>query len=239
MHHEQAPCTEGDHAACPFDDRARSGCLWFREHVADPRKEDCRHTHYDLRWLPLPNGRVLLSALTTLPNGAEVNFQVFRSKPVVSADEVGLGDLGEALSDRAVGLVRNGVAQRAWDPGELDVFDSDGWFEGLSWELTVSDPDTAWDADNRLRVPVFRVEGGGSEAVSGPPARQLHQLRVEEEGAASSAATSWVVDDRGEFREVSLKSGRADLVASVRSGTRSILSVMVGGALPRRKEPSA
>ena len=239
VHHERAPCTEGDHAACPFDGRARSGCLWFREHIVDPRREDCQHAHYDLRWLPLPIGRVLLSALTTLPDGAEVNFQVFRSKPVLSADEVGLGDLGEALSDRSVGIVRNGVAQLVWDPGELDVFDSDAWFDGLSWELTVSDPDAAWDADNQLRVPVFRVDGGGSEAVSGPPARQLHQLRVEEEGAASSVATSWVVDDRGEIREVSLKSGRADLIASIRSGTRSILNVMVDGAHPRRKEPSA
>jgi len=238
-HHDQAPCTSGDHAVCPFDDRSESGCLWYREHVEELREADCEHGHYDLRWLPLANGRVLLSALTTLPDGAEVTFQLHRSKSVTSADEVIMDDIGEPLSEPSLGIVRRGVAQLVWDPEGLDVFDATQWFRPIPWELTVSDPEAAWDAENQLRVPVFTVRGGGSTALSGPPARQLHQLRVEEEGAASKAPASWVVDDSGHFREVPLSAGRADLFASIRRGARSVLGVLVDGARPTPPETGA
>lgn len=232
-YHDQAPCTKADQAACPFDGRDRSGCLWYREHIAERREADCRHEHYDLRWMLLPNGRVLLSALTTLPDDSDVHFQVFRSKPVASADEAGVDDTEEPLSERVAGVVRKGVAQVVWDPGDLDVFDDELWFEPITWEMTIADPVAAWNADNLLRVPVFRVDGGGAVAVSGPPARQIHQVRLQEGGVASDAKLGWVVDASGNYREVALNNGRADVVASIRRGTRSILGLLIDGAVRR------
>lgn len=39
-HHDRAPCVVGDAAACPYDARSLSGCLWFREHVEDVREQN-------------------------------------------------------------------------------------------------------------------------------------------------------------------------------------------------------
>ncbi len=229
-HHDRAPCTDGDHSACPFDSRDRSGCLWFREHVADLSAASVQHTHWDLRWLALPNGKILLSALTTLPDDAEVRFRVFRSKAVEHPDEVGSDGLEEPLSDSLVGLTRLGVAQVVWEPDEgLDVFDTDAWFDGHDWDASVADPLAAWDAPNLVRVPVFKVTGGGADAISGPPARQAHQLRIDVDGAPPSVDRAWVVDSTGNFREVELDKDRPRTGATLRESARTILRLDVDG----------
>ncbi len=158
-HHDAAPCTKGDHGACPLDDRdPASRCLWYREHVREPRASEIQHRHFDLRWLPLPNGKLLLSALTTLPDGDSIRFQPFWTKPISSQDEIGPEALGEAVAEPMEGLIRGGVAQLVWAPPK----DHDM----LSPRLHPDDQEPRSAAEvlqarPRVMVPVFSCEGGG------------------------------------------------------------------------------
>lgn len=163
-------------------------------------------------------------------------FEVYRSKPVEAADEVSEADLGDRLSEPTPGMIRNGVAQLVWDPGPLDVFDSEAWFDPLEWTTTVGDPQAAWDATNTLRVPLFRVSGGRATALSGPPARDIHQMRIDVDGAPAEDGLAWVVDTSGELREVKLRDGRPELPATLRQGIRTVLRLEVDGLIGKPEE---
>lgn len=174
QHHDAAPCTAGDHEVCPINDKYehRLRCLWYREHVIEPKGHAIAHRHFDLRWLVLPNGRVLLSALTTLPDDDAITFRVHRTKAISRSDEVSEDNLSDALSDDMQGLIRGGVAQVVWEPPE-----------GLDVLAPLLEPVVIESADDILtkRAPrasllVFVCAGAGVSEVSGPPGRELVRL---------------------------------------------------------------
>lgn len=161
--HENAPCTVGDHSVCPTTDAGPTRCVWYQAHVEDPTVEDLVHMHFDLRWLALPNGKILLSALTTLADDAPVSFQVFSSKPATGPQEIALG---KALSEPMSGIVRLGVAQVVWDPPDgFELLDLN------SWLLPVKHTSAReiWNGARKRQPPIFTVDGGGVQTVSPPP----------------------------------------------------------------------
>lgn len=184
---DRAPCTEGDHSACPAGDAPPSRCFWYRDHVLDPLPEECPEVHFDLSWLPLPNGRVLLSALTTLADDEPVTFQVFRSNPIGRPEDISPEALGDPLSERLDGLVKLGVAQVVWEPSEgFDPFDVDDWFEAVDYAAACTDG----VGPQRLTAPLFEVRSARGQALSAPPGRPMHRIHVElEDGSAPEAAT--------------------------------------------------
>ncbi|MBV1862521.1 MAG: OmpA family protein [Nannocystaceae bacterium] len=234
-YYDAAPCREGDHAACPFDGRARSGCLWYREHVQDPVAQDFVHHHYDLRWLPLPNGGVLLSALTTLNEVDEVTFQVCRAGDVSGPEDIHEGNLASSISEPMLGLVRSGVAQVVWVPdvkeGGFDPFDADAWYVHVDLETAARDPAAVWRKGPRLRPPVFTVSGGGTKALSKPPGQDPHRIRVEtDEGDPFDASLTAVgVDVYGRVVRVPLEGGRSTFRPGIRGATAELIEFEVPG----------
>ncbi|MBL4687176.1 MAG: hypothetical protein JKY37_21445 [Nannocystaceae bacterium] len=172
--HDKAPCVAGDHSVCPIDNRdALSSCLWYREHVSDPPVEALIHRHFDLRWLEVSGNKVLLSALTTLPDESEVVFQVFKTQPIASADAIAPSTLGSSLSESLTGIVRAGVAQVVWDPPEhFSLHAIHDWIVPVD----IRDSTRVRGTPRKSCVPVFRIEGGGAEALSPTPGRELARV---------------------------------------------------------------
>jgi hypothetical protein len=189
--HDRAPCTVGDHTVCPLDEGDESfRCLWYREHVEEVALAELVHRHFDLRWLDLPNGKILLSALTTLPEGAPVDFQVFRTAPIENQEAIAAETLAEPLSDSLRGIIRGGVAQVVWEPPEgFDLY------APALVPMTVEEFAEAAVPVARARVPVFRVSGGGCELVSPPPGRELGRLPREPYGQTEPSSVGFAALD--------------------------------------------
>lgn len=207
-HHGSAPCQKDDHSVCALVGPETQRCLWYREHVQDTHPEDAHHHHFDLRWLRRNDGSALLSALTTVPDGESVTFQVFRSAPVSGPTDLEPGS--EAISGVLSGTVRMGVAQVIWEPPEdCDPWDVDTWYEPFS---TLS-PHEAWGHGAIVRVPFFRVEGGNATAISQPPGDDIGRVHAEidpdakESGEPPTAMHG--LDGFGRILNVSLRAGRS------------------------------
>lgn len=72
---ESAPCTDGDIAPCALVDDNQQRCMWYREHVADPKPPEVEV--FAARWLWLGEDKYLLSALTTAGDDVDFTFEVF------------------------------------------------------------------------------------------------------------------------------------------------------------------
>lgn len=175
-HHANAPCTIGSVSECPLDDRdAKVQCLWYREHIWDDSDQHRADFHFDPRWKLLPNGRWLLSALTTCSDEQPVEFQVWRTGPARGPDDVHTGNLAESVSDVMLGVVRAGVAQVVWkpdQPAELDELQPHADGSGFS-------------------VLVFTVKTDSATILSQPPGEDLS--RIEARSDASPAAEAYGV----------------------------------------------
>jgi len=140
---ESTPCIRGDAMACPaVKDNARHACMWFREHVVEKPFEEAVHHHFLPSWLKLDNGNYMLSALTTVPDTEDIEFQVFASKePADGVDlpdpSFHLHDIGQPITNRPI----LGVAQVVWEPPPDFAPSDNGRSEG---------PDGGF-------VPIFRV----------------------------------------------------------------------------------
>lgn len=175
--HDPQPCKQGDHGACPVDGRDPvKRCSWYRTHVVDVPPEMPLHRHFDLRWLALPNGRLLLSAVTSVPDDGEVTFQVFKTKPIAGLNEISDEILGEALCEPKPALIRGGIAQLVWEPpAEFSLFALDQWLVPVEATSAAA----AWGTTQRACIPVFRVVGGGYVAISPPPGDDLARIASE------------------------------------------------------------
>jgi hypothetical protein len=205
---EPPPCRRGDHNACAVDGADPVvQCKWYRENIAEA-PEDLPHRHFDLRWLALPSGKLLLGALTTVPDGGEVTFDGFWSIPIAGLDDLSESTLGDPMFGPKIGLVRAGVAQLVWDPPPgLDLFDTDRWLVAS----TSARPADLWANPQRARVPVFRVRGGGATAISPPPGDDVARLASEQatRGTDQPLHDVHALDAFGRIVGESLSNGRA------------------------------
>lgn len=115
---DAAPCTAGDPEVCPIVAAdALAQCMWYREHVQEAPVASALHHNFSPSWLPLTNGKYLLSVLTTVPNGDEVVFEVFASEDRVTTPERRPTEVVEPWpSAEITSVVEHGVAQVVWDP---------------------------------------------------------------------------------------------------------------------------
>jgi hypothetical protein len=204
---ENAPCTLGDHSTCSLDSRGPKRCLWYRDHVLEPPASARGALHFDLRWLPLDNGNILLTALTTLPEDAPVVFQVLRTRAILDAAEIAEDVLDVELSAPLHGEVKLGVAQVVWEPPEdFDIHDFAAW----QAKNRASSALDAWNAPAGATIPVFRVTGGDASALSPPPGADLDRLmctqQPNEDGATPTGLIAW--DAFGQQYFVPLVGGR-------------------------------
>jgi hypothetical protein len=163
-HHDAAPCLTGDPAACPVVDSAPRRCAWHRAHVRDALASEVRHHHFRLAWLPLPKGKILLSALTTVPDAEEVEFRVYAAREPVDGEiledpTILISPLGETLTTKPV----HGIAYVFWDPPAEFAPASDG---------------NLHPPDGPPSTPVFRVmhPTTGAEAYDTWPADEVAVL---------------------------------------------------------------
>lgn len=204
---ENAPCSVGDHTTCSLDARSPHRCLWYRDHVLEPNLRAVEALHFDLRWLPLENGKVLLTALTTLPEEAPVTFQVFKTDPILNAAEIREEVLQHELSQPMEGEVVLGVAQVVWDPpDDFDIHDFAAW----QAKNRATDPLEAWNNPAGATVPVFRVSGGGASYLSPPPGADLDRVMCvqapNDSGIVPTGVIAW--DAFGNQYFVPLENGR-------------------------------
>jgi hypothetical protein len=127
LHHDAAPCRAGDPTACPVVGSTPGRCAWHRAHVRDALASEVEHHHFRLAWLPLPQGKILLSALTTVPDADEVEFQVYAAREPVDGEllcdpTILIEPLSETLTTKPV----HGVAYVLWDPPAEFAPASDG-----------------------------------------------------------------------------------------------------------------
>ena len=112
-HPENAPCTQGDPAACAVVGDGPYDCMWYREHVHLERAQDA--ALYDPRWLTHPDGSYILSVLTNLPDDAPVSFEVFgHEQPMPTASP--WVELPLRYSDPLTTTSVGGVATTTWTP---------------------------------------------------------------------------------------------------------------------------
>ena len=129
---ESAPCVEGNPDACPIVAQGvPASCMWYREHVIDPEPPKALHHHFLPSWLLLTNEKYMLSVLTTLPDGAEVVFEVFASADRVTVPERRPTSMTNAWPTvEIIGKVQGGVAQVVWDPPDQFAPGEDGRVAG-------------------------------------------------------------------------------------------------------------
>ena len=128
-HPESAPCSAGDAAPCAVVDDAPLRCMWYREHVRDRDPRFSQHRHFSSAWLSLPDGRYLLSALTTVPDDEDVTFEVFLAPEPVD-ETAGEPSLGPALSGPLASTPERGVAQVIWTPPDDFAPNAEGRLPG-------------------------------------------------------------------------------------------------------------
>lgn len=115
-HSERAPCTAGDPQACPARDDV-GPCFWYREHVRDTAFATAPHHHFRLAWQERADGDYFLSALTTVPEGEPLEFQVFvASEPTDGPGQPPQGRLLDTLGEPITTTSEAGVATVHWKP---------------------------------------------------------------------------------------------------------------------------
>ncbi|MGH1341626.1 MAG: peptidoglycan-binding protein [Nannocystales bacterium] len=148
---DSTPCTPGDPQRCPVVGEPRLGCMWYREHVREPAPALAQHEHFSPSWLQLPNGRFMLSVLTTVPEEETVTFEVWRStEPADDTSHEPPSFFDEPLSESITVNPVRGIAQVVWDPPETFAPSEAGRVETAQGE-------PGW-------VPVFRVHHEGSNS---------------------------------------------------------------------------
>lgn len=148
-HLDSTPCTPGDPQRCPVVDDSSLGCMWYREHVRETDPANAQHEHFSPSWLQLPNGRFMLSVLTTVPEDEAVTFEVWRSaEPVDDTSHASPSFFDEPLSESITINPVRGVAQIVWEP-------PDAFAPSEAGRVETTEGEAGW-------VPVFRVHHEGS-----------------------------------------------------------------------------
>lgn len=141
---DSAPCVDGNPDACPLvPNGVPATCMWHREHVIDAKPSDALHHHFLPSWLLLTNDKYMLSVLTTLPDGAEITFEVFASADRVTVPERRPTTLtGAWPTVEIITEAHGGVAQVVWDPPPEFTPGEDGRFAGSVPSFAAVDRDS-------------------------------------------------------------------------------------------------
>jgi hypothetical protein len=195
------PCVAADPSACRVDGIDPRRCRFYRQVVEERRDSDASDVFYDFEWMLLPSGKVNLSVLTSLADGARPTFEVYRH--VVDYDGLvrrGTGAAGArgTLVVTLEGIVRFGVAVAMFEPpDDWSPFDLADWCTDLDAATDgsgdpASDPDGPGGLAATFRPPVFRVRAtpDGDWADSTAPGRRLDRIPVDDvrEGGVAVAS---------------------------------------------------
>ncbi|HZU98929.1 MAG TPA: OmpA family protein [Planctomycetota bacterium] len=203
------PCKEGNVKACTVDAQTPMRCTFYRQVVAEEDRGDYPH-FFDFEWLKRKDGRVELSALTTLPDKSAATFKVYKCEngllapPPASWKHDKRPDPGTLLGT-IDGKIRNGVAFAVWDPPQdYDAFDYSKWLVDHTddeialqvWqdhsEPPASSPNSAQGtlALKAMQPPVFSVESGDQWAFSQPPGKKIGKIKFRNGASAVGSGLS-------------------------------------------------
>lgn len=198
------PCVTGDAAACLIDGEGARQCRFYREHIDEPEEIGPAWTFFDDNWMPTPSLWAYMSAITTLPDGTPVTFEVYRTggsipqMPLDSRSDETPANL--ELVATVEGVVLCGIAFGVWHPADhFHAFDTRTWFDDAKLERTDAELVTGplsperlsalydeFEAHVHYRPPVFKVIGGGQWMISTPPGRRLRALARDSKAAGDT-----------------------------------------------------
>jgi hypothetical protein len=208
------PCQEGNISACEIEGRSEIKCAFYRRFFHEKKGSDLP-VFFDFQWLKEENGKAHLSALTSLPDGTNAIFTIFRSEQRLpsplpdSSSGSQRPSLGSVLGT-VNGKIAGGVCYARWTPPEdFDPFDVRYWLVdhdvelkdeeegGVSPELT--EPEV-------LLPPVFCIDAGRHWGYSGPPSNRLNRLFFVDDPNAEGVALL----TNGTFVKFSSSGGKLD-----------------------------
>ncbi len=186
------PCEEGNPTACRIDDRGPRRCRFHRETFAGAEPASSA-LFYDFEWLPLPSGKINLSALTALPDGTPVRIRLHRDVMDYNGQvrqhhgRQPLPERGTLIGAEFAGIVRFGVCVALWSkPPEWDPFDWRLWFSELGdKEDTDEAPQPA-----TFHPPLFSVQYEEGWAFSRPPGERIDRFILENNGRPGLALSN-------------------------------------------------
>ncbi len=218
---EEFPCKEGDPSSCDLDGEGQRRCKFYRRVVSpEPERSPSDGQLLDPQWLKSGDNESFISALTTLPDGAPVEFTIHRVDRAVLEELPGSGllgsepDVGPPLAT-AKGEVSRGICfAKVTHPEGLDPYDIFSWYEPLDVELEpVDDPDEddpdgdasidAIDAADTFRPPIFMVRSATHWGASAPPGVRLNHIQIDNVQPAPGVALT----SRGELVGFEAKEG--------------------------------
>ena len=196
------PCKAGDVSACPVDSGGHRTCSFYRETVNEPEaSNEDTVLFWDSEWQAGHGGqgRVHLSALSSLDDDTELAFTVYRSEGAPPLDEPNSNTRAELppegkLLGKATGRVTHGVAHcRYVHPEDEDPFDVTNWLPPPSDhtdEFLDLDPDGEFPShltpeaeleQLQIQPPLFRMDASnGRWGVSVTPGVRVARLRFPE-----------------------------------------------------------
>ncbi len=195
------PCVADSADACRIDDVDAIRCRFYRHVIEESTNTTTAPVFFDFEWMPLPSGRVNLSVLTSLPDGARPMFEIYRR--VTDYDgRVRSGHTGDGGDDDGPrgelvavvpGIVRLGVAVALFDPPQdWSPFDLLEWWDDveLDGDGGASGSGGEGPAATGFQPPVFRVLHDGSWADSCAPGRRLDRIPVDDARDGGVAVTN-------------------------------------------------
>jgi len=213
------PCQEGNVSACTIEGRGEMKCSFYRRFIHELKGPDLP-VFFDFQWLREEDGKTHLSALTSLPDGTNAIFTIFRceqqlpSPPPDSSSGCQRPSLGSVLGT-VNGEIAGGVCYARWTPPkDFDPFDIEYWL--VDHDIELEDEDSDEDEGDMfsdltdlevMYPPVFCIDAGRHWGYSGPPSNRLNRLLFVDDPNAEGVALL----TNGTFVKFSSSGGKLDV----------------------------
>ncbi|MCX4246500.1 hypothetical protein [Paraliomyxa miuraensis] len=178
----ELPCRVGDADACLVDDRGVRRCRFHRE-TFDLRERSDAPVFFDFEWVALREGRISLSAVTSLPHGTVVRFHVFRDVRDYGGrvhhhhGPEPMPMRGAPVGTPVEGDVRQGVCVGIWTrPDGWDPFDWHEWLTEVEGRAEDQGEGNEADAGPWFHPPLFAIEYSGGWVYSRPPGERIDRF---------------------------------------------------------------